>query len=102
MTTLGSNDPSNSAERWGGTTGGWRAATAAICWRVSTGTRLVPADFIAFANSHNAVNNQHKILLSNFLAQTEVRKAVTAQSSDGTNHRWHAAVTAQSNDSTKE
>ncbi len=35
------------------------------------GTRLVPADFIAAALSHNPVGRHHEILLSNFLAQTE-------------------------------
>jgi glucose-6-phosphate isomerase len=34
-------------------------------------TRLVPCDFIAPARSHNAVGDHHKILLSNFFAQTE-------------------------------
>jgi glucose-6-phosphate isomerase len=35
------------------------------------GTALVPADFIAPARSHNPVGAHHKILLSNFFAQTE-------------------------------
>ena len=35
------------------------------------GTRLVPCDFIAPAKSHNAVGDHHRILLSNFFAQTE-------------------------------
>ncbi|KAK0084961.1 hypothetical protein PV325_006027 [Microctonus aethiopoides] len=40
---------------------------------IHQGTRLVPADFIAPVLSHNKVqgNLHHKILLSNFLAQTE-------------------------------
>ncbi|KAK0181332.1 hypothetical protein PV327_003624 [Microctonus hyperodae] len=40
---------------------------------IHQGTRLVPADFIAPILSHNKVqgNLHHKILLSNFLAQTE-------------------------------
>jgi len=35
------------------------------------GTRLIPADFIAPVNSHNKAGDHHKILLSNFFAQTE-------------------------------
>jgi len=35
------------------------------------GTELVPADFIAPARSHNPVGAHHKMLLANFLAQTE-------------------------------
>jgi glucose-6-phosphate isomerase len=35
------------------------------------GTPLVPADFIAPVRSHNPVGAHHKILLSNFFAQTE-------------------------------
>ncbi len=35
------------------------------------GTRLVPADFIASASTHNPVGNHHALLLSNFFAQTE-------------------------------
>ncbi|KAA0192386.1 glucose-6-phosphate isomerase [Hyalella azteca] len=40
---------------------------------IHQGTRLVPADFIASAVSHNpiAANLHHKLLLANFLAQTE-------------------------------
>ncbi|KAK4309771.1 hypothetical protein Pmani_018618 [Petrolisthes manimaculis] len=40
---------------------------------VHQGTRLIPADFIAPAKSHNPVadNLHHKLLLANFLAQTE-------------------------------
>ncbi|KAJ8674258.1 hypothetical protein QAD02_005520 [Eretmocerus hayati] len=40
---------------------------------IHQGTRLIPADFIAPAQSHNQVQGDlhHKILLSNFLAQTE-------------------------------
>nr|CRH04929.1 Glucose-6-phosphate isomerase [Candidatus Magnetococcus massalia] len=34
-------------------------------------TRLVPADFIASAESHNAIGDHHPKLLSNFFAQTE-------------------------------
>ncbi|MEO9021090.1 MAG: glucose-6-phosphate isomerase [Ginsengibacter sp.] len=35
------------------------------------GTPLVPCDFIAPVFSHNPMGNHHKILLSNFFAQTE-------------------------------
>ncbi len=35
------------------------------------GTRLIPADFIAFAQSHYKLGDHHLKLLSNFLAQTE-------------------------------
>jgi glucose-6-phosphate isomerase len=35
------------------------------------GTRLVPADFIAPARTHNAIGDHHEKLLANFFAQTE-------------------------------
>ena len=35
------------------------------------GTPMIPADFIAPAISHNPIGDHHKILLSNFFAQTE-------------------------------
>ena len=40
---------------------------------IHQGTRIVPADFIAPVNSQNNIRDglHHKILLSNFLAQTE-------------------------------
>ncbi|KAG7170611.1 glucose-6-phosphate isomerase-like [Homarus americanus] len=40
---------------------------------IHQGTRLIPADFIAPARSHNPIadNFHHKLLLANFLAQTE-------------------------------
>jgi glucose-6-phosphate isomerase len=38
---------------------------------IHQGTRLIPADFLAPAVSHNPVGMHHSILLSNFLAQTE-------------------------------
>jgi glucose-6-phosphate isomerase len=38
---------------------------------IHQGTRLIPADFLAPALSHNPVGEQHNILLSNFFAQTE-------------------------------
>ena len=38
---------------------------------IHQGTKLVPCDFLAARESHNDVNGQHAVLLSNFLAQTE-------------------------------
>ena len=38
---------------------------------IHQGTRLVPADFIAAAVSHNPLGDHHRILLANYLAQTE-------------------------------
>jgi glucose-6-phosphate isomerase len=38
---------------------------------VHQGTKLIPADFLAPANSHNLIGDHHSILLSNFFAQTE-------------------------------
>ncbi|KAK7084693.1 hypothetical protein SK128_021443 [Halocaridina rubra] len=40
---------------------------------IHQGTRLIPADFIAPAKSHNPIADKlhHKLLLANFLAQTE-------------------------------
>jgi len=35
------------------------------------GTRLIPADFIAFAQTLNPLDSQHDLLIANFLAQTE-------------------------------
>ncbi len=35
------------------------------------GTRLIPADFIAFARSLNPIGEHHEILLANYLAQAE-------------------------------
>jgi glucose-6-phosphate isomerase len=35
------------------------------------GTRLIPADFIAFARPLNPLGSQHDLLIANFLAQTE-------------------------------
>jgi glucose-6-phosphate isomerase len=35
------------------------------------GTKLIPADFIAFARSHNPIGDHHMKLIANFLAQTE-------------------------------
>jgi len=38
---------------------------------IHQGTKMIPCDFIAAANSHNPLGDQHEILLSNFFAQTE-------------------------------
>ena len=38
---------------------------------IHQGTQLIPCDFIAPAISHNPIADHHKILLSNFFAQTE-------------------------------
>lgn len=38
---------------------------------IHQGTKLIPCDFIAPAQSHNAVGRHHELLLSNFFAQTE-------------------------------
>jgi len=40
---------------------------------IHQGTKIIPADFIAPANTHNPIANSkhHRILLSNFFAQTE-------------------------------
>ncbi|GAB6058063.1 glucose-6-phosphate isomerase [Desulfonatronum parangueonense] len=38
---------------------------------IHQGTKLIPADFLAPAQSHNPLGKHHEILLSNFFAQTE-------------------------------
>jgi len=38
---------------------------------IHQGTKLIPSDFIASAQSHNPIGNHHQLLLSNFFAQTE-------------------------------
>jgi glucose-6-phosphate isomerase len=38
---------------------------------IHQGTRLIPCDFLAAAQSHNPLGEHHPILLSNYLAQTE-------------------------------
>ncbi|MBC7653531.1 MAG: glucose-6-phosphate isomerase, partial [Oligoflexus sp.] len=38
---------------------------------IHQGTKLIPCDFIAPAKSHNPLGEHHKMLLSNFFAQTE-------------------------------
>ena len=52
---------------------------------IHQGTKLIPADFLAPALSHNPLGEHHRILLSNFFAQTEAllngktRESVTAE-----------------------
>lgn len=38
---------------------------------IHQGTKLIPADFIAPAQSHNPIGQHHQLLLSNFFAQTQ-------------------------------
>jgi len=38
---------------------------------IHQGVKLIPCDFLAPARSHNPVGEHHKILIANFLAQTE-------------------------------
>jgi glucose-6-phosphate isomerase len=38
---------------------------------IHQGTKLVPCDFLAAAQSHNPIGDHHKALIANFLAQTE-------------------------------
>jgi glucose-6-phosphate isomerase len=38
---------------------------------IHQGTKLIPADFLAPAQTHNPVGQHHQILLANFFAQTE-------------------------------
>lgn len=38
---------------------------------IHQGTKMIPCDFIAPAQSHNPLGEHHKMLLSNFFAQTE-------------------------------
>ncbi len=38
---------------------------------IHQGTKLIPADFIGFARSHNPLGDHHVKLMSNFFAQTE-------------------------------
>lgn len=38
---------------------------------IHQGSKLIPTDFLAAAQSHNPTGEHHKILLSNFFAQTE-------------------------------
>ena len=38
---------------------------------IHQGTKLIPCDFIAAAQSHNEIGEHHTVLIANFLAQTE-------------------------------
>lgn len=38
---------------------------------IHQGTKLIPCDFIGFAQSHHKVGDHHQILMANFFAQTE-------------------------------
>ncbi len=38
---------------------------------IHQGTKLIPADFIGFIETHNPIGDHHKKLMANFLAQTE-------------------------------
>ncbi len=38
---------------------------------IHQGTKLIPCDFIGFAQSNNPLGNHHNLLMSNFFAQTE-------------------------------
>ncbi len=57
---------------------------------IHQGTKLIPADFLAPAISHNPIGAHHQILLSNFFAQTEAllngktqKEAATELETDG-------------------
>jgi glucose-6-phosphate isomerase len=60
---------------------------------IHQGTKLIPADFLAPVESQNAIGDHHRILLSNFFAQTEalmrgkteeeVRRELTAAGMSG-------------------
>ncbi len=48
---------------------------------IHQGTKLIPCDFLAAARSHNDIGEHHKILLSNYFAQTEA--LMMGKTSDG-------------------
>jgi glucose-6-phosphate isomerase len=51
---------------------------------IHQGTHLIPADFIAPIETHNPVGDHHRLLLANFLAQTEaLMKGRTADEARG-------------------
>jgi len=56
---------------------------------IHQGTKLIPADFIGFCKSHNALGDHHVKLMANFFAQTEAlafgktREAVQAEGTTG-------------------
>ncbi|MGF1548892.1 MAG: glucose-6-phosphate isomerase [Thiotrichales bacterium] len=51
---------------------------------IHQGTRLIPCDFLAPIESHNPIGEHHRILLSNFFAQTEalMRGRTAAEAAD--------------------
>ncbi|MEO1517418.1 MAG: glucose-6-phosphate isomerase [Bacteroidota bacterium] len=64
---------------------------------IHQGTKLIPCDFIATAVSHNPVGDHHKILLSNFFAQTEalmrgknLEEVVAEMQAEGASPEWIA------------
>lgn len=46
---------------------------------IHQGTKLIPCDFIAFAQTHHQMARHHDILIANFLAQTEALMAGKTQ-----------------------
>lgn len=42
---------------------------------IHQGTKLIPCDFLAAAQSHNSLGDHHTVLIANFLAQTEALMA---------------------------
>jgi glucose-6-phosphate isomerase len=51
---------------------------------IHQGTHMIPADFIAPIETHNPVGDHHRLLLANFLAQTEaLMKGRTADEAKG-------------------
>ena len=68
---------------------------------IHQGTQLIPADFLAPAESHNPVGEHHAMLLSNFFAQTEAlmrgktdEEVVEELRSGGTRRRGDRAARA--------
>src|SRR5688572_13784199 len=68
---------------------------------IHQGTKLIPCDFLAPAQSQNAISDHHEILLSNFFEQTEalmkgktaaeVEAELKAAGMDEDAVRWHTA-----------
>lgn len=56
---------------------------------IHQGTRLIPADFLAAANSHNDLGDHHRILLANFLAQSQA--LMRGKTEDEARAELHAA-----------
>jgi len=60
---------------------------------IHQGTKLIPADFIGFAQSQNPIGDHHDILMSNFFAQTEALafgKTVEQLKEEGVEERLYA------------